>query len=172
MEDPGKPPDAEELATLQDQLALAQAQIEQSRRDAADAHARAEAAVAEAVALRNELQAADERASSATTEAESLREQLAGTSGTARGAAERYRDLVVRTEPELPAELIVGDSIDAVDASVEAARAMVGRVRSHIEAQAQAGRVPAGAPPRSAPDLSVLTPEQKIRHGLAARTQT
>ncbi len=46
---------------------------------------------------------------------------------------------------------------------------MVGRVRSHIESQAQAVRVPAGAPPRSAPDLGALSPEQKIRYGLAQR---
>jgi hypothetical protein len=46
---------------------------------------------------------------------------------------------------------------------------MVGRVRSHLDAQAHAARVPAGAPPRSSPDLSAMTPEQKIRHGLARR---
>jgi multidrug resistance efflux pump len=88
----------------------------------------------------------------------------------AQTAAERYRDLVVRTEPSLPADLIAGSDVDAIDGSVTAAREIVGGVRSHIETQAQAGRVPAGAPPRSAPDLSALTPEQKIKHGLAARS--
>ena len=39
-----------------------------------------------------------------------------------------------------------------------------------LELAAQtAARVPAGAPARSSPDLSTMTPEQKIRHGLAAR---
>ena len=75
----------------------------------------------------------------------------------------------MRTEPELPADLIAGDDVDAVDAAVAAAREIVGRVRTHIEAQAQALRVPAGAPPRGGPDLSALTPEQKIRIGLERR---
>lgn len=170
MEEPGKPPDGEDLAALQHQLAEAYQRVEQLRRDATDAQARAEAAVAEAAVVRGELLTSDERASAAASEAESLRGQLAEASERVRAAAERYRDLVVRTEPQLPAELIAGDDVDAVDASVEAARAVVGRVRSHIEAQAQAARVPAGAPPRSGPDLSAMTPEQKIRHGLAARS--
>ena len=105
----------------------------------------------------------------AAAEAAALREQIDAATQRAQTAAERYRDLVVRTEPALPADLISGGDVDAIDASVTAAREIVGRVRTHIETQAQAGRVPAGAPPRSAPDLSALTPEQKIRHGLAAR---
>jgi hypothetical protein len=43
----------------------------------------------------------------------------------------------------------------------------VAKVRGHIESQAQAGRVPVGAPARSGPDLSGLSAEQKIQHGLA-----
>jgi len=38
-----------------------------------------------------------------------------------------------------------------------------------MEAQAQAGRVPAGAPQRSAPDVSALSAAQKIRYGLERR---
>lgn len=121
--------------------------------------------------LRGELQSSDERAASAVSDAEALRGQLAEAAARARVASERYRDLVVRTQPELPPELIAGDDVDAIDAAVESARAVVGRVRTHIEAQAHAARVPAGAPSRAAPDLSALTPEQKIRHGLASQSQ-
>jgi hypothetical protein len=117
--------------------------------------------------LRGDLAASREAIDATAADAALLREQLDAATQREHAAAERYRDLVVRTEPALPAELIAGDSVDAVDASVEAARSVVGRVRSHIEAQAQAGRVPAGAPPRSGPDLSSMTPEQKIRYGLA-----
>ncbi len=75
----------------------------------------------------------------------------------------------MKTEPALPAELIAGDSVDAVEASAEAARAMVTRVRTHIESQAHASAVPAGAPARSAPDVSMLTPgaEDPLRAGAA-----
>jgi chromosome segregation ATPase len=163
----GKPPDGEELAALQEQLADARAEVERLQRDAANAEARAQHAVAESVGLRGELSASQEAIAATSADAATLREQIEEAAQRAQSAAERYRDLVVRTEPALPAELIAGDSIDAVDASVDAARAVVGRVRSHIESQAQAGRVPAGAPPRSGPDLSSMTPEQKIRYGLA-----
>jgi len=167
--DTGKPPDGEELAGLREQLADARAEVERLQLDAANAEARADHAAAETAALRGEVRSAGDAATAAAAEAGTLREQLAEAAQRAQTSAERYRDLVVRTEPALPAELIAGDTIDAVDASVEAARAMVGRVRSHIEAQSQAGRVPAGAPPRSAPDMGALSPEQKIRYGLAQR---
>ena len=167
---PGKPPDGEELAALQEQLAGARAELERLQAEAANAEARAQHAAVETIGLRDELQAAHDAAASATSGAETLRSQLEDASQRERAAAERYRDLVVRTEPALTAELIAGDSIDAVEASVEAARTMVGRIRTHIETQAHAGRVPAGAPPRSGPDLSVLSPEQKIRYGLARQS--
>ena len=163
MDDDGKAPNGEELAALQEQLADARAEVERLQRDAANA-------VAEAAFLRDDVRVSHEAVAVATSEAATLREQIDAATQRAQAAAERYRDLVVRTEPALPADLIAGGDVDAIDASVSAAREIVGRVRSHIETQAQAGRVPAGAPPRSAPDLSALTPEQKIRHGLAARS--
>ena len=75
----------------------------------------------------------------------------------------------MRVEPALPPELIAGETVEAVDASVEHARALAGRVRTHIESRAEAARVPAGAPERRASDVSALTPEQKIRYGLSHR---
>jgi hypothetical protein len=44
---------------------------------------------------------------------------------------------------------------------------MVAQLRSHLESQAQALRVPSGAPARRAPDLSALSPAEKITHGLS-----
>ena len=46
-------------------------------------------------------------------------------------------------------------------------RSMVERIRSHIEAQLAEQRVPTGAPIRSAPDLSALSPQEKIAYALA-----
>ncbi len=73
---------------------------------------------------------------------------------------------MLQREPELPADLIGGDSVAEVDASVARARQTVAQVRQHIEQQAQALRVPAGAPVRSGPDVSGLTPGEKIRLGM------
>ena len=58
--------------------------------------------------------------------------------------------------PVLPADLIVGADIDAHPTTGDRAARIAARVRSHIEAQAQIARVPAGTPPRAAPDLSAL----------------
>ena len=167
--DPGDIPANDDLAALHEQLDEAREEVERLRHEAATASARAQTAIVEAASLRSDLAASAGAAEAATTEAGELRLRLEGAQAREREAAERYRDLVVKTEPALPAELIAGDSVDAVEASVEAARAMVTRVRTHIESQAQAGRVPAGSPARSAPDVSMLTPEQKIRYGLAQR---
>jgi chromosome segregation ATPase len=169
MDGTGTAPDAEALAQLQEQLADAQAQLERLQGETANAEARTQDAVAEAAGLRDELGAARDAHAAASAETAGLRTQLDEAGQRNIAAAQRYRDLVVRSDASLPADLIAGDDIDAVDASVAAAREIVGRVRSHIESQAQAGRVPAGAPPRSAVDLSSLTPEQKIRYGLARR---
>jgi chromosome segregation ATPase len=168
MTDTGPPP-GEELAALQEQLAEARADVERLEATATDADARAMVAEFEAAALRGELTAAQEATTTAAAEAESARAYVEAAEARLRTAAEKYRDLVVRTEPALPAELIAGDDIDAVDASLVAARDLVGRVRTHIETEAHASRVPAGAPPRSAPDYSALSPEQKIRLGLQQR---
>ena len=160
--DPGTRPDGEELAAMQEQLAEARAEVERLQREAANA-------VAEAAFLRDDVRMSNEAVAAANAEAESLREQLDGASQRAMAAAERYRDLVVRTEPMLPADLIAGDDPDAIDASVTAARTMITTLRERLERQFDISHVPAGAPVRSSPDLSALSPEQKIRYGLGAR---
>ncbi len=153
--------DEEELAALNEQLAGARAEIERLQANAAASAADAEAGSA---ALRERLEATT---AAAEQEAAGLRAQIEESAQRESIALARYRELVVRGEPAVPAELITGDSIEAIDASLEAARATVGRIRAQLEAQARTARVPAGAPPRSGPDLSAMTPEQKIRYGLS-----
>jgi len=121
------------------------------------------AAVDEAASLRVSLDAAGRDAGAMRAQVEAAAEQ-------ARAAAERHRALILQWEPALPAELIAGDTVDAVDASAATARAMVQRVRTQIEAQAEAARVPAGAPQRPERDLSAMSPQQKIRFGLEQRS--
>jgi len=156
------PGDGEELAALQEQLADARAEVARLQHEAANASAKA-------AALRDELAASLAAREQAEADATSLRAELEAAAERVQRAAQRYRELVVASEPALPADLIAGDDVDAVDASARAARELVGRVRTHIEQQAHAGRVPAGAPARTGPDLSALTPEQKIRYGLEQR---
>jgi chromosome segregation ATPase len=169
MTDDGTPGDVtpEELRIGLD---AARSEIAHLHEQANDAAARAETAIAEAARLQAELAAANDAASAFDADAASLRSMLEESESRNRDAATRYRELAARAEPTLPSDLIDGDTIEAIDASIAKARELAASVRSHIEAQAQAARVPAGAPQRSAADFSAMTPEQKIRHGLAQRS--
>lgn len=155
-----------ELVALQEALADARAEVERLQSEAADRQARAATVEQEAVELRERLRAAeaaletrDAALAQAGRELESLRASLAG-------AAAKYRDAVLAASPDLPAELVAGETIDEIDASIEVARLTVTRVRDHLEAQAHAGRTPVGAPERREPDATRLTPAEKIRLGL------
>lgn len=78
-----------------------------------------------------------------------------------------YKALVVRSNPGIPAELISGDSFKAVDTSLESAKTLVSRVRLSVEAEIAAGKVPAGAPARTAPDLENLSSREKIQYAIS-----
>ncbi len=80
-----------------------------------------------------------------------------------------YRALAVKANPGVPEEFINGESIEAIDASIEKAKGLVSRVRQEMEAQASRARVPSGAPPRAPRDLSALTAREKIQHGIGGR---
>lgn len=84
-------------------------------------------------------------------------------------AVTKYRGLMLAGSPEIPAELVSGKTIAEIEASFQAAREVVGRIRKQLEARLAAERVPPGAPARSAPDLSQLSPREKIAHALAQR---
>jgi len=84
-------------------------------------------------------------------------------------AVASYRELVVAAHPEIPPELITGDSVEAVDESLQSARALVDKVRQGIEEETSRTRVPAGAPPRAPLDLSVLSPREKIQYAIGGK---
>jgi chromosome segregation ATPase len=149
----------ETIRTLEEQLAEARAEIERLEGSAADSEARAAHLESELAGVRDELAQAQGEASSRAAEL----------AAQARASAEQYRALALAQAPDVLAELVSGDSIEEIDASLEQARETVARVREHIESGAQSSRVPAGAPERGAPDLSALSAEEKIRTGLTQR---
>ncbi len=149
----------EELTAVQEELAEARVELERLQVGAADSEARAAQLEAQEAELRHEL-------AQANHEAEAREQELAGLREQTKSSAERYRELVLQQAPELPAELVTGETVEEIDVALERARETVSKVRGHLESQAQAGRVPVGAPARSGPDLSALSPEEKIRFGL------
>lgn len=80
----------------------------------------------------------------------------------------RLVDAARRENPGIPPDLIAGTDPAAIDASVEAARALAGRfaalqppaVPARVAPEIRAGGGPAE------PDLSTMTPMQKIAYGL------
>jgi len=82
------------------------------------------------------------------------------------GAVAKYRAAVLASAPGIPAELVRGESLDEIDASLEMARGIVSKVRQQLEVEAEANKVPAGAPPRMPQDLSALSPAEKIAYAL------
>ena len=84
-------------------------------------------------------------------------------------AVASYKALVVKTNPEVLAELITGDTIDAVNESLGNARALVDKVKRAIEEGALKAKVPAGAPQRAPLDLSALSPREKIQYAIGGK---
>ena len=83
-------------------------------------------------------------------------------------AAARYRDLAAKSNPEIPAELIAGATIDQVDRSIEAGKTIVAKVRAQLAAQATSTITP-GAPVRTGTDVEALSPLDKIKYAVAHR---
>ena len=107
-------------------------------------------------AIAAELQAAD-------TRVEQLRAELAGVRS-AQLAAHR-RAVLAEQRGQLVEELVMGDSPEAIDASVATARAAYDRVAGQLRQQA-AAVVPAGASPRAEPSPEQLSPFEKIAGAL------
>jgi len=97
-------------------------------------------------------------------------EKLATINHSLTEAVASYKALVAQFNPEVLEELITGDTIEAINESLEAAKTLVNRVRQGLEAEIVAGKVPTGAPIRTPPDLSALSPREKINYAIGGKT--
>jgi chromosome segregation ATPase len=95
--------------------------------------------------------------------------KLAELNNTLAQAVASYKGLVTETNPEVPDELITGDTIDAINESLENARALIDRVKQGIEAEVSKTKIPVGAPQRTPLDLSVLSPREKIQYAIGGK---
>jgi len=77
-----------------------------------------------------------------------------------------YKTLVIKSNPEIIDDLIDGDTIESINESLKKAKDLVSRVRQGVEADMLKIKVPAGAPERSSPELSTLSPAEKIRYAI------
>jgi predicted RNase H-like nuclease (RuvC/YqgF family) len=128
-----------------------------------------EAALAEKDARIAELQA---ELSEAKQAAESLRAEGVAISEARDQAISKYLEAARALNPAIPGDIIAGESIEEIDASVEKARTIADAVRQNLEAQAREARVPAGAPARGEISLEGLTPREKIAAGIQQKGGT
>jgi hypothetical protein len=98
-----------------------------------------------------------------------LKEKLTAVSRLFSDAVASYKDRVLELNPEIAGELIAGETIEAVNNSLEKAISLVGRVKKSVEKEIANIKVPAGAPGRRAADLSALSPREKIQYAIGGK---
>ena len=156
------PPEVEESEQSGDRVAELKGLIAQKDEELTKANARIIELEQTAANLDSEVatlkQAAAESEEKLTTINRSLAEAVAG-----------YKALITQFNPEVLEELITGDTIEAINESLEKAKTLVSRVRQGLEAEITAGKVPAGAPVRTPPDLSALSPREKINYAIGGK---
>jgi chromosome segregation ATPase len=98
-----------------------------------------------------------------------LKEKLSAVSKALNEAVAGYKNRVLELNPEIAEELISGETVEAVNVSLEKAINLVGRVKKSVEKEISNIRVPAGAPGRRASDLSGLSPREKIQYAIGGK---
>jgi septation ring formation regulator EzrA len=158
--------ETQNTAPTPEDLEAIKAELEEEK----EAKAAAEAALAEkdrALSAMSARQAALEASlSEAKQGSEAAAAELASVKEANSQAVAKYLDAVRAANPTIPQDIIAGDTIEDIDASVEKALSIAESVKASLEAQAKEAKVPAGAPPRGEISLEGLTPREKIAAGI------
>jgi len=147
-------------------LEAIKAQLEEERQ----AKATAEAALAEKdtriAALEASLSEAKQLSDALHEKGEAAAAELDQVKEANTQAISKYLDAVRLANPAIPQDIIAGDTIEDIDASLAKAATIAESVKANLEAQAKETRVPAGAPTRGEISLEGLTPREKIAAGI------
>ena len=155
-----------ELEGVKENLATAAVENESLARDV-EAKAATILVLEQSVAEKDgEIAALKQSVENSNRRADESEEKFTSLNGSLETTIKAYRDVLLAANQNIPEELITGTTIDELNASVEKAATLVSQVRESIEAELAAGRVPAGAPPRTPPDLSALSPREKIEYAV------
>jgi len=151
--------ETQNTAPAPEDLEAIKAELEEEKK----AKAAAEAALTEKDARIAELQAALIEAQQGS---EATAAELASVKEAHAQAVAKYLDVVRAANSTIPQDIIVGDTIEDIDASVAKAQSIANAVKANLEAQAKEAKVPAGAPARGEISLEGLTPREKIAAGI------
>ena len=154
----------EENETLKGEKEAAAADLEQLKGQLAERDAAFNPLQEEITQLKGELTIRDAELKTLGETSSALGEGLTQ-------AITAYKGLVIQANPGLTPELITGETVDEVDASLERAKGVIEAVRKSLEAERAGAKVPAGAPPRTPPDLSALSPIEKIKHAIGGNSK-
>ena len=111
----------------------------------------------------------DEEVAQANARVSELEQAVDGLDSKLAEAVSSYRSLAVETNPTVLGELITGDTVEDINASLEKAKTLVSRVKEGLEAEIASARVPAGAPERAPINLEALSPREKIEYAIGGR---
>jgi len=80
-----------------------------------------------------------------------------------------YKAMVTQSNPEVPEELISGDTVESINESLAKAKTLINKVKQGLEAEITSSKIPAGAPSRTPPDLSALSSREKIQYAIGGK---
>jgi len=164
QETPETPENPNEVSTPEDLEAI-KAQLEEEKKT----KAAAEASLAEKDTRIAELEASLSEAKSGS---EAAAAELASAKEANAQAVSKYLDAVRTANSTIPQDIIAGDTIEDIDASLAKATTIAESVKANLEAQAKEAKVPAGAPTRGEISLEGLTPREKIAAGIQQKGGT
>lgn len=159
-------PEPEDLEAIKAQL-----EEEKEAKAAADAalvekDARIAELQAEGEALRAERSNLQAQLSEAQQGSEAAAAELAQVKEDHSQAVAKYLDAVRLVNPTIPRDIIAGDTIEDIDASLAKATSIAESVKANLETQAKETKVPAGAPTRTEISVEGLSPREKISAGI------
>ena len=157
-ETPEAPESPNEVSTTED-LETIKAQLEEEKKAKAAAEtalAEKDTRIADLEALLSEAKQGIETAAAELSQVKEAHSQ----------AIVKYLDAVRLANPAIPQDIIVGDTIEDIDASLAKATTIAESVKASLEAQAKEAKVPAGAPPRGEISIEGLSPKEKIAAGI------
>jgi len=158
--------ETQNTAPVPEDLEVIKAQLEEKK----EAKAAAGAALAEKDRALSAMSARQAELEASLSEAkqgsEAATAELEQTKQAHAQAVAKYLGAVRAANPTIPQDIIAGDTIEGIDASLAKATTIAESVKANLEAQAKEARVPAGAPARGEISLEGLTPREKIAAGI------
>jgi len=140
-------------------LAAVRAQLEEEQKAKTtleEAMAGKDARLAELEAALSEAKQGSEASTAELTAVKAARDQ----------AVAKYATMAKALNPTIPEDMISGETIEGIDASVEKAKGLVSSVKQSLESEASKAKVPAGAPTRGAISLEGMSSRDKIAAGI------